>query len=116
MHLGRVRPMWSSLGRRRSEGCGPRGFSFGFWDRDTHRATGPHDQGESTPAQRRAQPRNQPVDPVRSPAHHRSMQKHEGPRDPGNDNQPKRTTTWWLMLVIFGLLGLIASQFVHRWF
>ena len=44
------------------------------------------------------------------------MQKHEGPREPENDNQPKRTTTWWLMLVIFALLGLIASQLVHRWF
>src|SRR5215208_541855 len=45
------------------------------------------------------------VDPVGFPAHHRSMQKHEG-RDPGNDNRAKRTTTWWLMLVIFGPAGL----------
>jgi hypothetical protein len=43
------------------------------------------------------------------------MQKHEGPRDPGNDNRPKRTTTWWLMVVIFGLLGLIAGNLVQRW-
>jgi hypothetical protein len=38
------------------------------------------------------------------------MQKHEGPRDPDNNNRPKRTTSWWLMLVIFGLLGLIAGN------
>jgi hypothetical protein len=44
------------------------------------------------------------------------MQKHESPREPENDNQPKRSTTWWLMLVIFGLLGLMASQLVQRWF
>ena len=43
------------------------------------------------------------------------MQKHEGPRDPDNDNQPKRPTSWWLMLVIFGLLGLIAGNLVQRW-
>ena len=43
------------------------------------------------------------------------MQKHEGPREPGNDNRPKRTRTWWLMLVIFGLLGLVASQLMQRW-
>ena len=44
------------------------------------------------------------------------MQKHEGPREPENDNQPKRTTTWWLMLVIFGLLGSMASRLAQPWF
>jgi len=44
------------------------------------------------------------------------MQKHEGPREPGNDNRPGRTTTWWLMLVIIGLLGLITGNLVQRWF
>jgi len=43
------------------------------------------------------------------------MQKHEGPRDPDNDNRPKRTTTWWLMLAIFVLLGLISGQLWQRW-
>jgi hypothetical protein len=27
-----------------------------------------------------------------------------------------RTTAWWLMLIIFGWLGLIMVQLVHRWF
>ena len=40
------------------------------------------------------------------------MQKHEGPPEP---ERPKRTTAWWLMLVIFGLLGLIAGELVQRW-
>jgi hypothetical protein len=43
------------------------------------------------------------------------MQKHEGSRELRNDNRPKRTTTWWLMLVIVGLLGLIAGNLVQRW-
>ena len=43
------------------------------------------------------------------------MQKHEGPRDPENDNRPKRTTTWWLMLVIFGLPVLSAGNLIQRW-
>ena len=44
------------------------------------------------------------------------MEKHEGPRDPDHDSRPpKRTTTWWLMLVIFALLGLIAGNLVQRW-
>ena len=46
------------------------------------------------------------------------MQKHEGPRGPDHDNdkRPQRTTTWWLMMVIFALLGLIAGNLVQRWF
>jgi hypothetical protein len=43
------------------------------------------------------------------------MQKHEGSRVPRNDNRPKRITTWWLMLVIVGLLDLIAGNLVQRW-
>ena len=43
------------------------------------------------------------------------MQKHEGPRDPDHDSRPKRTTAWWLTLVIFGLLGLIAGNLLQRW-
>jgi hypothetical protein len=42
------------------------------------------------------------------------MQKHESPREPEHE-KPKRTTAWWLMLVIFGLLGLIAGELVQRW-
>ena len=38
------------------------------------------------------------------------MQKHDGPRDPGNDNRPKRTITWWLMLVIFGIRDPAAKK------
>jgi len=43
------------------------------------------------------------------------MPKHEGPRDPENDNRPKRTATWWLLLVIFCLLDLIVGNLVQRW-
>jgi hypothetical protein len=28
------------------------------------------------------------------------MQKHDGPREPGNDNRPKRTQAWLLMLIM----------------
>ena len=45
------------------------------------------------------------------------MQKHEGPREPGNDNRPKRgTTTWWLLVVIFILLGAVAGKLLERMF
>jgi hypothetical protein len=47
------------------------------------------------------------------------MQKHEGPSgDPDNanrPNRPQRSTTWWLMLIIFGLVGLIVGQLILRW-
>jgi hypothetical protein len=41
------------------------------------------------------------------------MQDNANPREPDQE-QPKGTTAWWLMLVIFGLLGLIAAQLVQR--
>ncbi len=43
------------------------------------------------------------------------MQKHQGPQEPENDQRPKRGTTWWLMLVIFVLLGLVAGNLIQRW-
>jgi hypothetical protein len=42
------------------------------------------------------------------------MQKHERPGDPGHKG-PKRSTSWWLMLIICGLLGLIVAQLLQRW-
>jgi len=43
------------------------------------------------------------------------MRKHEVPREPENDNQPERPSTWWLMVDIFGLLGSMASRLAQPW-
>ena len=41
---------------------------------------------------------------------------YEGPREPRNDNRHWRGTTWWLLVVIFILLGAVAGKLLERMF
>jgi hypothetical protein len=41
------------------------------------------------------------------------MQPHEGEGPPDKPKQDK--TTWWLMVVIFALLGMVIGQLIQRW-
>jgi hypothetical protein len=45
------------------------------------------------------------------------MQRHEGEGqrpDPGNDKDPKRTRTFWLLVIIGALLAAITVNLINR--
>ncbi len=43
------------------------------------------------------------------------MQKHEDPPGRPDDKRPKKTTAWWLGLLIAVLLGMVVTELLKRW-